>query len=110
MLTTEEAAKYLGLSKGYLYKLTMQKKITYYKPFGNKNYFRREDLDQVIKNNPAGAERAEDNSDKIELSKISIGDLLAEISRRGFYGTLTKKEEAEKQAYTVKKEYVIKLK
>ena len=109
MLTTEEAAKYLGVTKGYLYKLTMQKKIPYYKPFGNKNYFRREDLERVIQTNPAGA-RTEANSDIIELSKIDTGSLLAEISRRGFYGTLTKRSEAEKEAYTIKKEYVIKLK
>ena len=36
MLTSEEAAKYLGVTTGYLYKLTMRKKIPYYKPFGNK--------------------------------------------------------------------------
>lgn len=31
LLTTVEAAEYLGLKKSYLYKLMMKKKIPYYK-------------------------------------------------------------------------------
>ena len=110
MLTTQEAAKYLGVTAGYLYKLTMKKKLPYYKPFGNKNYFRREDLDQIMKTNPAGAAQAKEDNDQIDLAKIPTGELLAEISRRGFYGTLTKREQTEKEAYSLTKEYVIKLK
>lgn len=50
-LSTREAAEFLGLSVGYLYKLTMQKKVPYYKPFGNKCYFKREELEQLIETN-----------------------------------------------------------
>ena len=51
MLTTKEAAEFLGLSVGYLYKLTMQKKIPYYKPFGNRCYFKRDELAQILQSN-----------------------------------------------------------
>ncbi len=47
LLTTQEAAKYMGISKSYLYKLTMQKRIPYYKPFGKIAYFRRSELESV---------------------------------------------------------------
>ena len=50
-LSTREAAEFLGLSVGYLYKLTMQKKVPYYKPFGNKCYFKRKELEQLIETN-----------------------------------------------------------
>ena len=51
MLTTKEAADFLGLTVGYLYKLTMQKKIPYYKPFGNRCYFKRDELVQLLQSN-----------------------------------------------------------
>lgn len=50
-LSTREAAEFLGLTVGYLYKLTMQKKVPYYKPFGNRCYFKREELSQLLQNN-----------------------------------------------------------
>jgi len=34
VLTSEEAAKYMGISKSYLYKLTMRQQIPHYKPMG----------------------------------------------------------------------------
>ena len=39
MLTSDEAARYMGISKTYLYKLTMLRKIPYYKPMGKMCYF-----------------------------------------------------------------------
>ena len=50
-LSTKEAAAFLGLTVGYLYKLTMQKKIPYYKPFGNRCYFKRDELAQILQSN-----------------------------------------------------------
>ena len=41
VLTSDEAARYLGISKSYLYKLTMQQKIPHYKPMGKKSSRRR---------------------------------------------------------------------
>ena len=45
-LTVDEARSHLGVSKSYLYKLTSQGEITYYKPNGKLIYFKREDLDK----------------------------------------------------------------
>ena len=44
VLVSKEAAVYLGLSLGYLYKLTAKNKIPVYKPNDGKLYFRRMDL------------------------------------------------------------------
>lgn len=49
MLTANEAAIYLGLTIGYLYKLTARKKIPHYKPFGNRIYFDKNELDDFIR-------------------------------------------------------------
>lgn len=47
MLTTEEAAKYMGIKKQTLYRMTMLRKIPYYKPGGGRKcLFRRDDLDR----------------------------------------------------------------
>lgn len=51
VLTTAEAAKYMGVSKGYLYKLTMQRKIPYSKPMGKLCYFDKKALDDFLKSN-----------------------------------------------------------
>lgn len=51
VLTTEEAARYLGVSISYLYKLTMQRRIPHSKPLGKKCYFDREELEQWLLNN-----------------------------------------------------------
>ena len=39
VLTSDEAAEYMGISKSYLYKLTMRKQIPHYKPMGKMCYF-----------------------------------------------------------------------
>ena len=51
VLTTDEAARYLGVSKSYLYKLTMQQKIAHYKPLGKMCYFNRQELEQWLQSN-----------------------------------------------------------
>jgi len=51
VLTSDEAARYLGISKSYLYKLTMQQKIPHYKPLGKMCYFNREELEQWLQTN-----------------------------------------------------------
>ena len=46
VLTSDEAAKYMGVSKSYLYKLTMRQQIPHYKPMGKMCYFNRLELEQ----------------------------------------------------------------
>ena len=45
LMTTTEAARYLGLKPSYLYKMMMRRAIPYYKPC----FFAKEDLDAWLK-------------------------------------------------------------
>jgi excisionase family DNA binding protein len=47
-LTMEEASIYLRVSKSYLYKMTCQSTLPYYKPNGKKIYFKKAELDEWI--------------------------------------------------------------
>lgn len=51
VLTSDEAAKYLGVSKSYLYKLTMRQQIPHYKPMGKMCYFNRAELETWLQSN-----------------------------------------------------------
>ena len=51
VLTSEEAARYMGISKSYLYKLTMRQQIPHYKPMGKMCYFNRAELETWLQNN-----------------------------------------------------------
>lgn len=51
VLTSDDAAKYMGISKSYLYKLTMRKQIPHYKPMGKICYFNRLELEQWLQSN-----------------------------------------------------------
>ena len=49
LMTTTEAARYLGLKPSYLYKMMMRRAIPYYKPGGKLCFFAREGLDAWMK-------------------------------------------------------------
>lgn len=51
ILTLEETAEYLSLSKSALYKMTSNKEIPFYCPGGKKIYFKREELNNWVFNN-----------------------------------------------------------
>lgn len=44
MMTAKEAAKYMRMSVGHIYKLTMRKEIPYHKPTGGRLYFDENEL------------------------------------------------------------------
>jgi excisionase family DNA binding protein len=48
VLTFEEAARYTGYAKSYLYKLTSQNQIKHYKPTGKVIFFNRLELEQWL--------------------------------------------------------------
>ena len=52
VLTLEEVAKYTGLKKSYLYKLTAAKAIPHYKPNGKNCFFKRTELEDWLTTNP----------------------------------------------------------
>jgi excisionase family DNA binding protein len=51
VLTSDEAAAYMGISLSYLYKLTMKKLIPHYKPMGKMCYFNRKELESWLQSN-----------------------------------------------------------
>jgi len=50
-LPFQEASEYLNISKSYLYKLTHQQKIPFYKPNGKKIYFKKSELEAWLLRN-----------------------------------------------------------
>ena len=56
VLTSDETARYLGISKSYLYKLTMGQKIPHYTPMGKMCYFNRLELEGWLQNNRVATE------------------------------------------------------
>jgi len=44
----DDASKMTGLSKSSLYKLTSNRIISFYKPFGKKIFFSKEQLEQMM--------------------------------------------------------------
>ena len=48
ILTNEEAAEFLSVSKSYLYKQTSAQAIPHYKPTGKRCYFKRSELEAWI--------------------------------------------------------------
>ena len=57
VLTADEACKYMGISKSYLYKLTMRMEIPHYKPMGKMCYFNRGELEQWLQSNRVSTEQ-----------------------------------------------------
>lgn len=51
VLTSDEAARYMGISKSWLYKMTMRKQIPHYKPSGKVCYFNRKELEAWLQSN-----------------------------------------------------------
>ena len=51
VLTSDEAARYMGVSKSYLYKLTMRRQIPHFKPLGKMCYFNRKELEAWLQRN-----------------------------------------------------------
>ena len=51
VLTSDEAASYLGVSKSCLYKWTMSRQIPHYKPNGKMCYFNRKEVEAWMQSN-----------------------------------------------------------
>ncbi|MBK1851555.1 helix-turn-helix domain-containing protein [Marinobacter sp. 1-4A] len=51
IMNLEECAEFTGLKKSTLYQLTSQKKIPYFKPNGNRIFFKRADVLQWLQSN-----------------------------------------------------------
>ena len=70
VLTAEETARYMGISKSYLYKLTMRGEIPHYKPMGKMVYFNRAEVEEWLQQNRcATATEISDRANKILMEK-----------------------------------------
>ena len=51
VLTSDEVARYMGISKSFLYKLTSSGEIPHYKPMGKICYFNRQEVEAWLQSN-----------------------------------------------------------
>ena len=65
-----EAAKYLDISKSYLYQLSCKNRIPHYKPQGKRIYFTKSDLDKWLLRNPVKIEDQPETTDNSTNNKI----------------------------------------
>lgn len=74
VLTAEETARYMGISKSYLYKLTMRGEIPHYKPMGKMCYFNRAEVEAWLQQNRcATAQEITDRANRILMVKGGKG-------------------------------------
>ena len=70
LFTTAKAATYLEVSKSYLYKLMMWRKIPFFKPRGKVCFFHKEDLDNYNrKNRVLSEDELEQNAETYLMNK-----------------------------------------
>ncbi len=63
VLTTDEAARYMGIAKSTLYKMMMRKQIPYSQPSGKVAYFNRLELEAwLMSNRVATADELQDRA------------------------------------------------
>jgi len=75
MLTSEEAARYMGFSLSHLYKLTMRREIPHYKPAGKTVYFKRVEIEQWMQQyriNPIDEAQAQNVNHCSKKDKVFI--------------------------------------
>ena len=52
VLTVEEAAKFMGMARSSLYKMTCEQSIPFYRPNGKMIYFEKTALEEWLRQNP----------------------------------------------------------
>jgi excisionase family DNA binding protein len=74
VLNFDEAVELTGFSKSYLYKLTSQSQIPYYRPSGKRIYFDREELEVWLLSNKIKSEQ--------EIEKEASNYLIKKSSKK----------------------------
>lgn len=74
VLTSDECAKYMGISKSYLYKLTMRQEIPHFKPMGKMCYFNRQEIETWLQRNRVSTD--EELEQKAQAYCIKEGGIL----------------------------------
>lgn len=70
MLNIDETSKLTGLSVGYLYKLTSQKRIPHYKPSSKLLYFNRAEIEEWMMQ---GKVMTDDEIERIAQTYVTTG-------------------------------------
>jgi len=89
-MTTKEAAEYLGLKIGYLYKMTSRHEIPYYSPGGKRMYFKQAELDKWI-------EKSRISSNEEIMTKCHSMLPLEEQKKKKEYEIQKRKEEKQQK-------------
>jgi len=71
VLTVEEAAKFLGLSKSFVYKMTHEGTIPFYKPNGKVCYFEKNELLEWMRKNRVSTKDEVDESARALLQEMA---------------------------------------
>ena len=71
VLTSDETARYMGISKSYLYKLTMRREIPHYKPMGKVCYFNRKEIEYFLQRNKVDCNQKFTTCETEEDTRIS---------------------------------------
>lgn len=80
VLTSDEAAAYMGISLSYLYKLTMKKLIPHYKPMGKMCYFNRKELESWLQSNRVAViEESNINAEIMDKPKSKHGERFIKV-------------------------------
>lgn len=69
VLTSDEVARYMGISKSYLYKLTMRREIPHYKPTGKVCYFNRREIEEWLQSNRVATDSELDQRAQVHILK-----------------------------------------
>ena len=75
VLTSDETARYMGISKSYLYKLTMTRKIPHYKPMGKVCYVNRQELEDFLQRNKVDCNQKFTTCETEEDTRICTRDI-----------------------------------
>jgi excisionase family DNA binding protein len=73
LVGVDEAAKFLGVSKGYLYQLTSKSLVPFHKPFNKKLFFDLQELKDFLKTKEK--ERTNGNLDYEEIDNNMLNNL-----------------------------------
>jgi len=73
-LSFNQAIQYLDVSKSFLYKLTSQGRITFYKPSGKLIYFKISDLNNWIQQNEILSTASIQDQCSTYLNRLSHGE------------------------------------
>ena len=71
VLTVEEAAKFMGMARSSLYKMTSDQTIPFYRPNGKMIFFEKADILSWIRKNRVSSREEIDEQARLHMQKLS---------------------------------------